>query len=154
VAPLAVTANRVRSIYLLGCILFSYFMTIELASKRLDYWMRKLGLYQHCECLAAAQTNGRLCAVLKRLGHKVPKGFTLPKTKHTRYVTASDDWHPSYRDGKVAITWHNDDRRISVWGDDDFGMEKTDTCRMEFDAIVASEPISQEMLRKRGFIFA
>ena len=129
-------------------------MNIELARRQLDYWMRKLNLYEHCECLVAAQTNPQLRAVLKRLGHKVPNGFAMPKTKHTRYVTASDDWHPSYRDGKVAITWHNDDRCISVWGADDFGMEKRDTCRMEFDAIVASEPVSQEMLRKRGFISA
>ena len=129
-----------------------YTMDFQLARKRLDYWMRKLDLYTHVECIAAAQTNGRLKTVLKRLGHKVPNGFTLPKCNRTKYITASDDWHPSYRDNKVAITWHNDDKTISVWGDDDFGMQKTDTTRMEFDAIIASQPISQQMLKNRGFV--
>ena len=126
-------------------------MTVELAKKRLEYWMRKLDLYEHVECLAAAQTNPGLMKALKRLGHKVPKGFMLPPAKHTKYIPASDDWFPSYRDGKVAASWHNDDRRISVWGADDFGMEKLETTRAEYDFIVSNAPVSQEMLRRRGF---
>lgn len=129
-------------------------MTVELAKKRLEYWMRKLDLYEHVECLAAAQTNPRLKDVLKRLGHKVPKGFVLPPAKHTKYISASDDWFPSYRGGKVAVSWYNDDRRISVRGADDFGMEKLGTTRAEYDFIVSNAPISQEMLRVRGFNYA
>lgn len=40
-------------------------MNIELARRQLDYWMRKLNLYEHCECLVAAQTNPQLRAVKK-----------------------------------------------------------------------------------------
>jgi hypothetical protein len=129
-------------------------MTIELARKRLEYWAVRLNLHTHVEYLAAAQNCPGLRAVLIRLGHKVPRGFSLPKRKNTKYIAASDDWHPSFRGGVVAITWHNDDNRISVWGDDDFGMEKLNTTRMEYDMLISNAPISQPMLRKIGFCIA
>jgi hypothetical protein len=126
-------------------------MTVELAQKRLEYWMEKLDLYEHVECLQAAQNHPALRDVLTRLGHKVPRGYSLPKQKNRKYIAASDDWFPCYRGGKVAVTWHNNEKYISVWGADDFGMGKTDTTRAEYDAIIANAPISQDMLKKMGF---
>lgn len=127
-------------------------MTLELASKRLEYWMRSLDLYEHVECLAAAQSHKPLRQVLQRLGYKVPRGFELPKNRHRKYVTATDDWFPSYRDGKVAVTWYGDGRGVSVWGADDFGMEKLDASRGDYDSLVSDPPISQKSLREMGFI--
>jgi hypothetical protein len=122
---------------------------IDLANKRLDYWMRELGLYDHCECLSAAQTHPKLAAVLKRLGYKIPrKPIILPPIK---YIEATDDWYPTYRDHMVAIRWYSKSNSISVWGADDFGMCKTDTNITEYNELVALGSVSKALLKARGF---
>jgi hypothetical protein len=122
---------------------------IELAHKRLDYWMRKLGLYEHCECMAAAQSHPRLATILKRLGYKIPhKPIILKKAV---YVKATDDWYPTYRDGMVAVTWYSKTNSIGVWGADDFGMGKDNTTHAEYDEIIAIGQVSQKSLKERGF---
>lgn len=124
---------------------------VTLAKKRLDYWMRKLDIYEHVECLAAAQQHPRLATVLKRLGHRIPRRPMLLDRRNVKYIKATDDWYPSYRDGMVAIRWYEDTKRISVWGDDDFGMSKEKATHLEFDQICSLPSVSQDMLRARGF---
>ena len=124
-------------------------MTHELAQKRLDYWMGRLNLYEHTEVLAAAQTHPQLAKVVKRLGWKIPKEEIKVKSKAI-YVPALDNWHPNYRGDKVAVTWREDEKRISIWGDDDFGMELLNADEEIFKELI-SQPITQIRCKKMGF---
>ncbi len=132
-------------------------MTPELARRKLDYWMEKLNLYEHCEVMLKAETYPEIKRLLKRLGHKTLTREQLrlaneqKRNTHTQYIDAADCWSPPYRGGKVAITWSDKQKRISVWGSDDIGMEKGNTTKEEYNRIIAMSPISQKMLREIGF---
>ena len=127
---------------------------MTLPEKQLDYWMKELGLYEHCEAVIAAQTHGGIRRALKACGHKVPKIVLtkkLEKSKNT-YIDALDDWYPNYRDNKVSVRWYEKTGRVSVWGADDFGMESTTKfSKNEFEKFCAS-PISQEKCKALKFI--
>jgi len=65
-------------------------------------------------------------------------------------VLASDDWYPSLPGGLVDMTFYPDDKHITIWGDDDFGMEKIHCKRSEFEKL-STTIINQKMLYKMGF---
>lgn len=124
-------------------------MTHDEAQKQIDYWMRKLDLYEFAEVVDAAQTNRHLKTALLHLGYKVPRGFSYKRDKRTKYLVAADDWYPCYRDNKVAVSFVNS--RIAVWGNDDFGMERDGATEEEYLKVLASEPITFEKLKSMGF---
>jgi len=72
------------------------------------------------------------------------------KTPLRAMVVSSDDWYPSFPDGKVEMTFYPDDNYMSIWGDDDFGMEHLDLRRSDFYRL-SKMVINQEMLKKLGF---
>lgn len=128
---------------------------LKLAQSRVDYWCKKLDLYDWPQIFAEAHRNKQLKKSLQILGHKIPKRSQciLPaKNKNTRqYITAIDDWYPCYRDNKVAISWHEKSKTISVWGDDDFGMFLENTTKKLFDKLVKEGNISKDKCRELGF---
>ncbi len=73
------------------------------------------------------------------------------KRRFTRLIHASDDWYPSLEGGKVEMRFYPDWERISIWGDDDFGMEKFEATEAEFKELSALV-VNQAMLKKRGFL--
>ena len=54
----------------------------------------------------------------------------------------------------VQIRWDQKGKRISVWGDDDFGMEKLDASEQEFTELKRLVVLSQRLLKNRGFTIA
>ena len=130
----------------------------DIHQRRLNYWMEKLDIYSFCECMYAAQTHFPIRKALKSCGYAVPKwtGKQIREFKkhhnknNHKYVTALDDWYPSFRNGKVSVSLH-DDGHISVWGDDDFGMRSTKQYTKEQFEKFCAEPISQERCKKEGF---
>ena len=77
--------------------------------------------------------------------------------KREKRVSTPDDFHPTFEDGTVSVAIHhvhfNKSWTVSVWGDDDFGMQK-----VGMDINVAfytyrkiRDGITKEALRNRGF---
>jgi len=126
-------------------------LSIDLAKKQFDYWIKKLNLHEYVEFIAAAQTNWKLQKAMKRLGYKIPKRkIKLPKIRNIFYVKALEDWYPCYDDGSVAVMWCESWDGISVSGADDFSMEKFPATKKEFEDIIRF-PIGQQDLKQRGF---
>lgn len=74
--------------------------------------------------------------------------------KYSKYLKALEDWCPSFPDGKVLVSWHQKENRISIWGDDDFGMEKFSATKKEYDNLDKQQPISIKYLKENGFVNA
>jgi len=123
----------------------------DLAKRRLDYWMRKLDLYQITEVFIEAQTNTVLKRILQECGYKVPKipSQKQKKTRNVRYIHALDCWYGNYRDNKVSVSRYGNGM-VAVSGDDDFAMYKEFMTKDEFEDL-CSHPISKERCKKLGF---
>lgn len=82
--------------------------------------------------------------------------------KHTKRVKSPDNWHPSFDDGTVEVNLHyykQEGRkkwRLSVWGDDDFGMEIDDLdINKAFEIFrKIDDGITQKRLKEIGFVLA
>ena len=61
------------------------------------------------------------------------------------------DWYPTASDGTVRVVV--DEARVVVWGEDDFGLERTFASPDEAGAFAAAlpNPITEAWLRARGF---
>lgn len=70
--------------------------------------------------------------------------------KTFRWPTVGD-WYPTARDGTVRVVV--DEARVVVWGEDDFGLERTFASPDEATAFAAAlpNPITEAWLRARGF---
>ena len=85
-----------------------------------------------------------------------------PFMERAKRVYNPDCWYPSFEDGTVEVYIHANRRkgtnrwRVSVWGDDDFGMEKgemsCDEAFREFRKIC--DGVTKTTLRSRGFVQA
>ncbi len=89
------------------------------------------------------------------------------KKKHSALVETSDDFYPNFDGPKgyvyVELTFHPKEKKpkfyeksysfISVWGDDDFGMEKENGTEEEFNEL-RQIIITKEDLKKRGFVLS
>lgn len=64
---------------------------------------------------------------------------------------ALGDWYPTASDGTVRVVV--DEARVVVWGEDDFGLERTFASPDEAGAFAAAlpNPITEAWLRARGF---
>ncbi len=64
---------------------------------------------------------------------------------------ALGDWYPTASDGTVRVVV--DEARVVVWGEDDFGLERTFASPDEAGAFAAAlpDPITEAWLRARGF---
>ena len=77
-------------------------------------------------------------------------------------VGTPDCWFPTASDGKVEVSIHKVSKRgshawrVSVWGDDDFGLEKNGlTINEAFDMFRGiKDGVTQQDLRNRGFVGA
>ena len=77
--------------------------------------------------------------------------------KREKRVSTPDNFHPTFEDGTVSVAIHHDKSakswRVSVWGYDDFGMDKggmdINTAFQTFRKI--GDGITKEDLRNRGF---
>lgn len=69
------------------------------------------------------------------------------------YVKVSDEWYPNFKDNTVCVSWHWKEGRISVWGDDDFGMEKEGCTKEEF-LKMKTMVLNKELCKKMGFVYA
>jgi hypothetical protein len=69
-------------------------------------------------------------------------------------VKVTDDWYPCLPGHRVAASYYIDEKRISFWGDDDFGLEKLDATKEEFHELVNMKGLNKEILRKMGFVYA
>lgn len=85
------------------------------------------------------------------------------KTKIKVYKDTVDDWYPNFENNLVSVSIHPDNSygnewRLSVWGDDDFGLEKLykteDAVLTEFMQIISKETIKQSYLKECGFTTA
>jgi len=70
--------------------------------------------------------------------------------KTFRWPTVGD-WYPTARNGTVRVVV--DEARVVVWGEDDFGLERTFASPDEAGAFAAAlpNPITEAWLRARGF---
>lgn len=76
-----------------------------------------------------------------------------PKRTLRAKIKALDEWYPSFEDGTVLVCYHIKQERLSVWGDDDFGMEKIEVKNRDlFDIIKKQGWISVDWCAKNGFI--
>lgn len=111
---------------------------------------------------------------MKRRRPKKPKKGNhedVAGIRYTRYIPTPDDWYPTFDDGTVRVQVSNNTKlwktpaiRVSVWGNDDDGMEKDhhfDTekeARSAFYHLVRTVNnwaiVSKQMLRDLGFIRA
>ena len=78
-----------------------------------------------------------------------------PKRQIKKLVEAKDDWYPCI-DGKfVEVYFTPVNGRLSVWGDDDFGMEMPEdgATHKQFEQL-CSKPITKARCKKMGMIMA
>lgn len=85
----------------------------------------------------------------------------LPKKKRLRKEMrpTTDDWYPNFPGNMVEVNVQelsNKLWRVSVWGNDDYGMEIDVQTRMQALDIYQSLPIiiTQQDLYERGFVAA
>jgi hypothetical protein len=91
------------------------------------------------------------------------------KRKESILVKVSDEWYGNFPGGFVearlslkgdrikrnfdSITIN--ENRISFWGDDDFGMEKSypdkESARLEFESLI-NKVLNKDLLKKLGFL--
>ncbi len=83
------------------------------------------------------------------------------RERRSKFVSTPGQWYPTPKDGKVQVFFsellpspgYPRGWRVSVWGGDDFGMERDFTSRMEaldvFNFI--EDGVTEEGLRKIGF---
>jgi len=74
-------------------------------------------------------------------------------------IKVTDDWLPCFPGNQVQVSIHKDGKgswRIAVWGEDDFGMEKSDLSQDEAFTEFRNlqDGISQSELKNRGFVRA
>lgn len=80
--------------------------------------------------------------------------------KKQKYVKTNEDWYPNFDDDTIEVTFHHSkydyDYRITIWGSDDFGMEKICKNRLEalelYNKII--DYITKKELMNLGFINA
>ena len=80
------------------------------------------------------------------------------KSKLSQLVRTSDNWYPCIDTDKVSVTLHyGKENGISVWGDDDFGMElslpnytRTDALFL-YRSIVKKPVLTIAWLKEKGF---
>lgn len=77
------------------------------------------------------------------------------------FIPTPDDWYPTFDDGTVRCSFvklSDGNYRISVWGNDDFGLEKDSadltTMRLLWRKISKMAIITQQQLYDLGFINA
>ena len=80
--------------------------------------------------------------------------FLDNKSKH---VKTNEDWYPSYDDNTIKVNFKHIVKNmylISVWGDDDFGMEKYCDTRLEALEIYKKidDYITKKQLKFMGFV--
>ncbi len=71
------------------------------------------------------------------------------KRKLKAKVKVSDDWYPNFPNSTVQLTYNPKNGHLSLWGDDDFGMEKTGT-REEFEKLKGMT-IDKKKAKELGF---
>lgn len=82
--------------------------------------------------------------------------------RKTKRVYTPDNWHPCFENQTVVVSIHKDNLkgsrswRVSVWGDDDFGLEKDDlTISEAFNTFrKIKDGVTQKQLRQNGFKLA
>lgn len=73
------------------------------------------------------------------------------KRQNTALVKVSDDWCPNLPDDYVEMFYCPKAQHISIWGDDDFGMEKCGATEKEFKKL-KNMVLSQDICKKMGFV--
>lgn len=76
-----------------------------------------------------------------------------PKRFITKLVETPEDWYPPIENKYVKVTFWPHDGRLTVWGDDDFGMEIDRATRKQFEDLCSSS-ITKERCKKLGMILA
>ena len=83
------------------------------------------------------------------------KNIQKRKDKRTKLVPTKDNFFPNFPGDMVKVSWHNNEFRVSVWGDDDMGLEKYFDNKIDaencFNELVKSNNIQIKELKKLGF---
>jgi hypothetical protein len=82
--------------------------------------------------------------------------------KRNKKVTTSEDWYPTADDGTVTVSMHRDCKktatgwRISIWGEDDYGLERHSLNIIEAYDLFRSirDGVTKRWLSGQGFIQA
>lgn len=76
-----------------------------------------------------------------------------------KMISTNEDWYPNYQHNRIKITLQKDNPdtyRVSIWGEDDFGMEKIfsdyNTSLAQYN--VLSDGVLRSELKMMGFIQA
>lgn len=82
--------------------------------------------------------------------------------KKNKKVMTTEDWYPTADDETVTVSIHRDGRktatdwRISIWGEDDYGLERHSLSITEAYDLFRSirDGVTKHWLRDQGFIQA
>lgn len=85
-------------------------------------------------------------------------GKTQSTERYFCYIPSPDSWYPNYEDGTVRVGFDSKNNyfKVSVWGADDFGLEKEFTTRLEaielYRKLSKCSIITIKQLKELGFI--
>lgn len=79
--------------------------------------------------------------------------------RRTAHIRTSFDWYPTRGDGLVRVSFielHNDQFRVCVWGEDDYGLERDfphverQAAKRLYEQLIACSILTQEFCKSLG----